>query len=166
MFSILFLVSVCYGYARVKVKPIGTATIDPIKNIAEAHLHVFFGAPVKMETQTTAQLLKGCTSAENPNDLSAYWVPALVRKSDGYVIVPNAFAAYYFNIVPGKTQPFPADLKLIAGDSTNQDHEPPDEVNAKWFCENEIATGATFPDKACPTGMLRHYIHFPNVRQK
>ncbi|KAK5796368.1 hypothetical protein VI817_005653 [Penicillium citrinum] len=49
--------------------------IDPIMLPGQytSHMHSFFGSDaVNVNTTTSAELQKGCSTAENPNDFSAY----------------------------------------------------------------------------------------------
>lgn len=66
-----------YAYTQVNVAtPFMYKSIDPILfpgKYTESHLHSFFGSDaVTANTSTSAELQKGCTNAENPNDLSVY----------------------------------------------------------------------------------------------
>lgn len=65
------------AYTQVNIRdPFMFKTIDPIvfpNSYTESHLHAFFGSgAVKASTTTSEELRKGCTNAENPNDLSIY----------------------------------------------------------------------------------------------
>lgn len=68
---------VANAYTQVDVAtPFMYKTVDPIVfpgTYNTSHLHSFFGSDaVTATTTTSAQLQKGCTNAENPNDLSIY----------------------------------------------------------------------------------------------
>jgi Domain of unknown function (DUF1996) len=63
-----------------RVLPTGeTAPIDPIMapGGVAPHMHVFFGAENVMATSTRTQLAAQPTTAQNPKDTAAYWVPQL-----------------------------------------------------------------------------------------
>ena len=92
MSSILFVsgifVSVAHAYTQVNVaSPFMAKNIDPIVfpgQYDKSHLHSFFGSDaVTINTNTSAELQAGCTNAENPNDLSVYWVPTPLYTTDG-----------------------------------------------------------------------------------
>lgn len=92
MSSILFtsalLAGVAQAYTQVNVaSPFMTKNIDPIVfpgQYDKSHLHSFFGSDaVTINTKTSAELQAGCTNAENPNDLSVYWVPTPLYTTDG-----------------------------------------------------------------------------------
>jgi hypothetical protein len=75
-----------YAYTQVNVpSPFMYKNIDPIVfpgEHAKSHLHSFFGSDaVTVTLPTSDELRAGCTNAENPNDLSVYWVPTLLYKS-------------------------------------------------------------------------------------
>lgn len=77
-------------------------TIDPIRapGSFSTHLHMHAGSSaLTATTKGTDDLLKGCTNADNPNDLSVYWIPALINKHTNVILKPIRFGAYYFNIV-------------------------------------------------------------------
>lgn len=92
MSSILFVSGIfasgAYAYTQVNVaSPFMTKNIDPIVfpgQYDKSHLHSFFGSDaVTINTNTSAELQAGCTNAENPNDLSVYWVPTPLYTTDG-----------------------------------------------------------------------------------
>lgn len=60
-----------------------TKNIGPIVyngSYDKSHLHFFFGSDaVAANTNTSAELQAGCTNAQNPNDLSVYWIPTPLR---------------------------------------------------------------------------------------
>lgn len=71
------LAQVANAYTQVNIaSPFMYKTIDPLvfpNTYDKSHLHSFFGSDaVTASTTTSAELQKGCTNAENPNDLSVY----------------------------------------------------------------------------------------------
>ncbi|KAG7113314.1 hypothetical protein HYQ45_000291 [Verticillium longisporum] len=135
--------------------------IDPIVVPGQytSHMHSFFGSDaVAVNTTTSKELQAGCSTAENPNDFSSYWVPTLfVRNESGATPVPfSRFSAYYVSIENAEVA-IPQDYKAVAGKSSatkQADVEPL--AGIEWFCENGPAKAdgagkAAFPTKTCGT---------------
>ncbi|KAF7553388.1 hypothetical protein G7Z17_g3670 [Cylindrodendrum hubeiense] len=161
------------AYTQVNImSPIFYKNIDPIVfpgSYTESHLHSFFGSDgVTANTNTSAELQAGCTNAENPNDLSVYWVPTLLYTTDsGSTWEPAPlfrFSAYYSL---GDTQaevPIPQNLKMVAGLAANQDANGLSaDAGVEWFCENGggDADESGFPSSTCGTH-LQTLLYFPN----
>ncbi|KAJ5975938.1 hypothetical protein N7481_009645 [Penicillium waksmanii] len=134
--------------------------IDPIMLPGQytSHMHSFFGSDaVTVNTTTSAELQKGCSSTENPNDFSTYWVPTLYLVQDGKhtAITPMRFSAYYENLNSAEIA-IPQNYKDVAGNASAQSQDVL-ESNAgmKWFCEgdseDEDVDDAAFPTKTCST---------------
>ncbi|KAJ0133591.1 hypothetical protein HZ326_23335, partial [Fusarium oxysporum f. sp. albedinis] len=130
--SILFaaglLVGAAQAYTQVNVaSPFMLKNIDPIVfpgEYSKSHLHSFFGSDaVTVNTKTSAELQKGCTNAENPNDLSVYWIPTPLYTADGKNFEPipvMRFSAYYnLGETPAEV-PIPQNLRMVAGDANAQ----------------------------------------------
>ena len=69
-----------HGQFFIRVLPTGEVDqVDPIlaPGGASPHTHVFFGAGDVTPTSTRGLLLAGSTTAQDPKDHSAYWVPQL-----------------------------------------------------------------------------------------
>jgi hypothetical protein len=146
--------------------------IDPIKfpgSYTKSHMHRFFGSDaVTANTNTSAELQTGCTNAENPNDLSVYWVPDLMYTTDNGNTWKSAdvfrFSAYYGL---GDTQPevaIPQNLQMIAGDaSATTESAMPIDAKIEWFCENDDSSTGTngFPTATC-SSHLQTLLYFPN----
>jgi hypothetical protein len=71
------IAQVAHAYTQVNIpSPFMYKNIDPIVfpgQYSKSHLHSFFGSDaVTVKTNSSAELQKGCTNAENPNDLSIY----------------------------------------------------------------------------------------------
>ncbi|KAH8648742.1 hypothetical protein BGZ60DRAFT_499501 [Tricladium varicosporioides] len=164
---------VAHTYTQVNVpSPFMYKNIDPIVfpgQYSKSHLHSFFGSDaVTINTNTSATLQEGCTNAENPNDLSIYWVPTLLYTTDSgstYEPVPVSRFSAYYNL--GETQAevaIPQNLKIVAGDSnaTTASASPAD-AKVSWFCEGDsgIAVDANgFPSSTCSTH-LQTFLYFP-----
>lgn len=83
-----------------------------------AHSHDFLGNRSVNASSTTESLRRGSTNCRNPADTAAYWTPVLYQ--DGRAVHPDRLHAYYrWGNVPTveRIQPFPAGLKIIAGDA-------------------------------------------------
>jgi hypothetical protein len=161
-----------YAYTQVNVpSPFMYKNIDPIVFPGQqdkSHLHSFFGSDaVTVSTTTSDELRSGCTNAENPNDLSVYWVPTLLYQSgNSWEPVPVArFSAYYgLGDTPAEI-PIPENLSMLAGDAkATTAATMPAEAHAEWWCENdpESALDANgFPSQTCTTH-LQQLLYFPN----
>ncbi|KAI0018612.1 hypothetical protein F4780DRAFT_515785 [Xylariomycetidae sp. FL0641] len=161
------------AYTQVNLAtPFMYKNIDPIVfpgSFSESHLHSFFGSDAVVADTTSSEVLQGgCTNADNPNDLSVYWVPTLLYTADGgasYNPVPVMRFSAYYNL--GETPaevPIPQDVKMVAGDAsaTAADAMPAD-AKIEWFCEGDdpIAADANgFPSSTCSTH-LQHLMYFP-----
>lgn len=99
---------------------------DPIvfpRGAGQSHSHDFLGATTTDADSTPESILAGGTncdrygSANRDSDRSAYWVPTLY--DDGKPVPPGQTGVYYQTGYrdPRAIRPFPADLKIIAGDS-------------------------------------------------
>ena len=136
--------------------------IDPvvISGQYKSHLHNFFGSDaVNVNTSTSAELQAGCSTAENPNDYSVYWVPALIiNNGDGtYTPVnPMRFSAYYVSIENAEIA-IPQNFKQVAGNSKATSQADIDPLmGIEWFCETgpskaDGADKAAFPTETCST---------------
>ncbi|KAI4920662.1 uncharacterized protein J4E92_008305 [Alternaria infectoria] len=171
LFAAGLLAQFANAYTVIQIPPpFMEKNIDPIVYPGEfekSHLHSFYGSDaVVAGTKTSAELQKGCTTAENPNDLSSYWVPTFLYTKDGknYEPVPVFRFSAYYNL--GETPaevPIPQDLQMVAGKA---DAMTPDamDVNAKasWGCESEdIPLDANgFPTKTCSTH-IQQLLFFP-----
>lgn len=82
MLEMRYLCSILAGAGFAQAYTVVTATNFMVKNIdpivypgqlGKSHMHAFFGSDaITASTKTSAELQKGCSSAENPNDLSTY----------------------------------------------------------------------------------------------
>ncbi|PLB47745.1 hypothetical protein P170DRAFT_456518 [Aspergillus steynii IBT 23096] len=132
--------------------------IDPLVVPGEytSHMHSFFGSDaITAHTNTSAELQKGCSTARNPNDFSAYWVPTLyhVDGSNYTAIKPFRFSAYYQELDSAEI-PIPQDIKLLAGNATATSLEGvPSDAGVQVFCDGEPLEkdkdAVAFPSKTC-----------------
>jgi hypothetical protein len=79
--AVLLSAHAVQAYTVINVDNFMYKNIDPIVypgQYSKSHLHSFFGSDaVTASTKTSAELQAGCTTAENPNDLSVYCMSAL-----------------------------------------------------------------------------------------
>lgn len=119
------------GFTTMKSRVFMEKTIDPIVfpgiyNLS--HLHQFAGSTgVTAHTKHSSELRQHCTTTENPCDFSAYWWPALINKHTNEAIKPYLVSIYYQDVDTAEMT-IPEDLKLIAGNSHNQDLSKVDKV--------------------------------------
>ncbi|KAK2040429.1 secreted protein [Colletotrichum somersetense] len=177
MFSLLFVTGMLAGIARAYTQvnvasPFMTKNIDPIVfpgQYDKSHLHSFFGSDaVTINTSTSAELQKGCTNADNPNDLSVYWIPTPLYTTDGgktYAPMPvSRFSAYYnLGETPAEV-PIPQNLKMVAGDADARSRDAMIAgAQAEWACENgggESLDANGFPSTTCGTH-VHQLLYFP-----
>ncbi|KAH7389462.1 hypothetical protein DE146DRAFT_163823 [Phaeosphaeria sp. MPI-PUGE-AT-0046c] len=173
IFSASMLASLASAYTQVNVpSPFMQKNIDPIVfpgSFTKSHLHSFYGSDaVVASTKTSAEIQKGCTAADNPNDLSVYWVPTVLYTADGgktHAPVPvSRFSAYYnLGETPAEV-PIPQDLQMVAGDaSATTKDKMIASAASEWFCEGDAASPLDangFPSKGCSTH-LQQLLLFP-----
>ena len=171
LFAAALVAQFANAYTVIQIPPpFMEKNIDPIVFPGEfdkSHLHSFYGSDaVVASTKTSAELQKGCTSAENPNDLSTYWVPTFLYTKDGknYEPVPVFRFSAYYNLgeTPAEVA-IPQDLMMVAGKAGAMTKDAMD-INAKaeWACESEsVALDANgFPSKTCGTH-VQQLLYFP-----
>ena len=169
--SLLAQITSAYTVVQIE-QPFMQKNIDPIVfpgQFDKSHLHSFYGSDaVTATTNSSAELQKGCTEAENPNDSSVYWVPTMLYTTDGgktYNDAPVTRFSAYYNL--GETEAevaIPQNLKMVAGDS-HATTQAAMNANAKveWFCEGDQSSGLDangFPRSACTTH-LQTLLYFP-----
>ena len=110
------------------------ATDDPIVHPGmpgHSHSHEFFGNLTTNADSTLRSLLGKPTTCRPAGDTAAYWVPSLYH--NGARVPPEFVFAYYFaDGARGRIQPFPAGLKVIAGDARAA--SPQSASIAGWKC--------------------------------
>lgn len=129
--------------------PSHVAMDDPIVHPGEpgaSHLHEFFGNATTDADSTYASLRAGDTTCRIAADTAAYWVPTLY--ADGQRIAPLKVNAYYLRgLRAGRVVPFPAGLKVIAGDSRATTAQS--RAVTGWRCSG-IPLALTTEPAACP----------------
>jgi hypothetical protein len=137
---------------------------DPIVypgKVGAAHHHEFFGNRTTNAHSTRKSLRGKATTCSRPGDTAAYWVPSLYNK--GKRVKPDRLIAYYrtTRIKNVKTiQPFPAGLRMIAGDHMATAKNPQSTEFINWKCGDGL-DGTAKPPARCG-GLLRLRIEFPN----
>jgi hypothetical protein len=161
------------AYTVINVKGVMEKNIDPIVypgSYSKSHLHSFFGSDaVTANTKTSAELQAGCTSAENPNDLSVYWVPTFLYTKDGgksYEPVPVMRFSAYYNLGESPAEvPIPQNLRMVAGKAEAQTPDAMDaDAKVEWMCESESFKGLDkqgFPASTCGTH-VQSLLYFPS----
>jgi hypothetical protein len=125
-----------------------TASDDPIVYPGQpgrSHSHTFFGNTSSDARSTLASLRGAATTCKPRADRAAYWVPTLYE--NGREVRPAKGQFYY--VVRGfrHMRPFPAGLRMIAGDAHAHRAQP---MNvAYWTCGGQggvrLAPSATVP---------------------
>jgi hypothetical protein len=172
-FTASLLAQYASAYTQVNVRsPFMEKNIDPIVFPGEfdkSHLHSFFGSDaVVATTKTSAELQKGCTGADVPDDLSVYWAPTALYTTDGgksYSPIPVMRFSAYYNL--GETPaevPIPQNVQMVAGKAEAKDKAGMDPyAKSEWFCEGDdpVPLDANgFPSKTCSTH-LQQLLYFP-----
>jgi hypothetical protein len=157
------------GFFTSGCAPSHSAADDPIVQPGlpgAAHLHDFFGNRGTDAHSTQRSLLAAQTLCRREGDLSAYWVPSLIR--DGRRVPPR-FANVYYRTAgrrPGSIRPFPSGLRVVAGEAHAAKAQ--DARITQWGCTRTPARraellppGARAP--VCPRGSrLRMVVRFPD----
>jgi hypothetical protein len=100
-----------------------------------AHSHDFFGTNNANAFSTLVSLRSGLSSCpDRPGDTAAYWSPTLYY--EGKAVTPRRIRVYYRNggKDPATIRPFPAGLKMIAGDATASASRKQATSVAAWAC--------------------------------
>lgn len=90
-----------------------------------SHLHTFFGNTGVTGNSTTESIRGSGNSSCRGGTLNrtAYWVPSMVDMRTNRAVMPSASNFYYktgyLGVRPADIQPFPAGLRMIAGDAMN-----------------------------------------------
>ena len=118
-----------------------------------AHSHDFFGNTSTSADSTHDSLLGQETTCTRPEDTAAYWLPTV---SWGGVEVDSNRAVFYYRAGGKdhkKVKPFPAGLKIIAGN----------EKRVTWRCGRlDNGGGSQNPPSGCDNGELGVRVIFPD----
>lgn len=129
-----------------------------------SHLHTYFGntAADFTSTRTSIETTGGSTCNGGTANRTGYWVPTIIDTKDGTPIKPDGLMIYYkTGYIDGDfVQPFPAGLRIIAGDmksTTTQER-------IFWLCTSDAGaqtSHASIPAD-CPVGYtITANINFP-----
>jgi hypothetical protein len=137
---------------------------DPIVypgQVGAAHHHDFFGNRTTNAFSTTANLVGKATTCSRPGDTAAYWTPSLYN--NGKRVAPDRLIAYYrtSRIKDVKTiKPFPAGLRMVAGNHMATAANPQSTKFVNWKCGDGLDGTATPPARC--GDLLRLRVEFPN----
>ena len=130
-----------------------------------SHSHDFFANVTTAANSTLDSLRNGGTTCSRRGDTAAYWVPTMML--DGRNVTPLGINAYYRTgrRDPASIQPFPAGLKIVAGNSKATGPQSPRIVtfSCRGMTEPKQASSSVVP--TCGTGKglgLAMSIHFPD----
>ncbi len=131
-----------------------------------SHDHTFLGSKTTDAFSTDATLRAAATTCKRRGETAAYWVPTLVSLASGsaQAVVPAAASAYYRRDTIEDVQPFPPDLRMIAGSSLATTPQPLSVT--RWDCGIEAhVRGLERIRPTCPPGprtALRLHVSFPD----
>jgi hypothetical protein len=137
---------------------------DPIVFPGQAgasHDHTFVGNRSTSASSTYDSLRASPTSCRRQADTAAYWVPTLFHGTTA--VLPEGATVYYRRATLAEVEPFPDNLRVIAGDARAA--SPQDPRVTFWNCGivAGVARSSTIP--ACPSArgsFLRLHIRFPS----
>jgi hypothetical protein len=133
-----------------------------------AHLHTYFGnAAVTGNSTANSIRTTGNSSCRGGTaNRSAYWVPAMVDTRTNLAVMPRASNFYYKSgydgVRPADIRPFPAGLRMIAGDAMNN-RAPAQYTQSAWryHCHNAgTNVGPSIPNCAVGDEMVQEIV-FP-----
>src|SRR3954469_8309365 len=125
---------------------------DPIvfpRRTGKSHDHSFFGNVSTNAFTTLATLHRGATTCQRPEDTASYWAPTLLLGDKR--VDPVEADIYYRRSTLARVRPFPAGLKIVAGNSAAR--KPQSLHVAFWNCSTE-PTDATASPPTCATPSL------------
>ncbi len=137
---------------------------DPIVSPAKpglSHDHSFVGNTATNAYSTLQTLRLGSTTCQRPADTAAYWMPTLLVANKP--VAPVSATIYYRRRTTDRVQPFPAGLKMIAGDSHAT--RPQSLRVTYWNCGAQAGTppSSTVPTCAATrSASLRLHVNFPS----
>jgi hypothetical protein len=135
---------------------------DPIMHQGHpgaSHNHTYTGNLTVDASSTSASLRGGSTTCDLPEDASGYWAPTLYVGTEA--ILPLAGIVYYVRRTTADVTPFPADLRMIAGNATARGAQPKNVVS--WGCGGIGGSVRFALVPACTEDqMLELRVQFPN----
>ena len=126
-----------------------------------SHDHSFVGNATTNAFSTLKRLRAGATTCRRTADTAAYWMPTLLEA--GQPVEPRGATIYYRRKTLDAVRPFPAGLRMIAGNSKASNAQ--DLRVVYWNCGAQAGVG---PSAAVPTCAdtrgegLRLHVNFPN----
>jgi hypothetical protein len=139
---------------------------DPIvffNQPGRSHDHTYFGNTATNASSTPQSLrAAGRTTCRFRADTAAYWAPTLIVNDRA--VEPTYAVVYYVRRTIDDVQPFPANLKMIAGNAAARSAQGV--AITSWSCgRSRIRSSTTIP--TCSTGSafrstLRLQVNFPN----
>jgi hypothetical protein len=137
---------------------------DPIvypRTPGASHDHTFVGNNTTKASSTLRSLRAGTTTCKREDDTAAYWMPTLFLNDQA--IEPRGATIYYRRRTLDPVRPFPAGLKMIAGQS--HAFQPQDLKVTYWNCgaAADVPSSADLP--TCPDTRsmgLRLHVNFPS----
>jgi hypothetical protein len=140
---------------------------DPIvhpRRPGRSHSHTFFGNRSTDAFSTPATLRAAATNCKERADKAAYWVPTLFQ--NGESLKPASIGVYHRLKTSGEIRPFPAGLKMVAGDATAV--RPQSVKVTYWTCWMSVGPSSMIP--TCPErpadggvpSVLTLHVNFPD----
>jgi hypothetical protein len=133
---------------------------DPIvhyKMPGMSHDHSFFGNETTNAFSTLTSLRKGATSCQRPEDTASYWAPTLLLNNKR--VTPVEADVYYRRSTLARVKPFPAGLKIVAGNAFAT--KPQSTHVVFWNCSTD-PTDPSVKIPSCATPSLHVHVRFPN----
>jgi hypothetical protein len=127
----------------------------------KSHDHSFVGNQSTNAFSTLDSLLAAGTSCRRPADTAGYWMPTLLV--DDKPVLPLGATIYYRRRTFARLQPFPAGLKMIAGNSHAM--SPQSLRVTFWNCGAQTGLPPSSTVPTCPEGRgsaLRLHVNFPD----
>jgi Domain of unknown function (DUF1996) len=135
---------------------------DPIvfpNQPGRSHDHTYFGNTSTNASSTPASLrASGQTTCRPRADTAAYWAPTLFV--GGSPVTPRYAIAYYVRRTLDAVRPFPAGLKMIAGNAAAR--TPQDARVTFWSCGAESISSSVPNCLTGRQGALRLKVTFPD----
>jgi hypothetical protein len=135
---------------------------DPIVYPRErglSHDHTYFGNSSTNAFSTPASLrAAGRTTCRLRADTAAYWAPTLFV--GGRAVEPLGAVVYYLRRTFARVQPFPAGLKVVAGNAAAR--SPQSRRVTFWSCGGRDVSSAMPTCAANHRSSLRLTVNFPN----
>jgi hypothetical protein len=127
---------------------------DPIVFPGESgksHSHDFIGNRTTDAFSSYDSLRTTGTTCERAADPSAYWIPTLYQ--NGVPLPPADGNVYYRTALrePQSIRPFPAGLRMIAGDAKHETIQPKDVIH--WGCDPDVPSVRDRPPSGSPRAL-------------